>query len=312
MTGIPERLDFYHTRYTSRKKYLETAQAGSLIGIVMTLIFCLSDFASMKMLFNLVQTESIMLISLVTLAGTAILDIPAALLAVRYKEYRYGIGSKRDIKIALIGVLAAFSIVFIPLTIFRLRTADLTFSVGAGSTIVSMTGGGTAGTVSESGSKVTTIAAAFFAVMPLGTSVASFTVTLLAGGNPLEARMNKLKHYIITNEAHLAELEQYVTELENTGYCETMTKRENELYQNFVNECIILAIERETTVRRIFAESCGDPETVTLLTASSKGIAATLMHDLGVEVGIDACVSPHSGGEQPPAAAIPDVEDNDS
>ena len=265
-------LDDYGTRLwrTNQLNKSDSIYASSLVANIATIIFCLVDFITLKVVWNTVQTESPFFISLIALGCAISLDIPLAISGNALKSYHQKLKSKTSTMIVMLLAIITFLVTFAFAFWFRIETKDLTFDISTGSTLTNTLAETTVEENNDSNAVV--VAALFNGIVPLVTSISSFCISYFAA-NPLGLKIARLDKAIITLDSNLAEIEQVCQEAEGIqNYKQYLLAREEDMYQQFCESSEAQGIVRKQAVRFVIMEMLGTPDDITVLTESGEAV----------------------------------------
>ncbi len=270
--NAPFNLDTYGTRgkRTSDLHKVDIIYAKKWFSDFAVIAFLFGDFFCLKVVWNLVQTESPLFVYCVAFACAAALDIPLAIGAIILKSYLQGLSSKKEKNLILIVSIAVFAVAFAASFGFRLVTRELSFDIGTTSAFTN-----TMSVTSEAEAENPAIfyAALFNGVIPLLTSLSSFVISFF-GYDPLGIKLLKVEKERVALQANIIEAEKALGEAEHSEeYCKALIAREKDLFQSFIKlvDAEILGIKQ--LVRVLLMEKLSTPEGVTAMSKASEKLA---------------------------------------
>ncbi len=276
----PFQLDRYGSR-AERAAYIDKADnifANGVFGDLAVFLFVLIDFVCLRVVWNLVQTEDPFFINCIAVACAAALDVPLAIAAKVLKKYNQGLYDRQEKNLIMVLSVAVFTVAFVFSFCFRIFTKDLSFDIGTGSTLTN-TLSVTAETDTAGGGTSVLVAALFNGVIPLLTSIASFIISFF-GYDPLKIKMGKLEEGRIGLQANIHEVERALTETTSAGeYCHELIAREDDLYQEFMNQLDADALALKQMVRVLIMRKLGKPECVSAMSKAGAGLAQSYEMD---------------------------------
>ncbi len=180
------------------------------IGCIATLIFCAMDFAFMYSKWHAAYTESTIILFLITAATAAVLDLPMMIAAMTIRRMQHGFLEKSAGVPIVILSFVAFLTAFAFNVWFSYTTKDIVFSsLGSNMTITGV--GAALPSTSADDSDMILSAAMFSAMLPFGTSIASFVITLFTY-DPRKMMLMKIRRARIKALDHKRHLEQSISE----------------------------------------------------------------------------------------------------
>lgn len=272
-------------RYGSRAKRVEEFNkpddiyAKKWISVMFVIVFLCIDFFCLKSLWNSVQTENMEFVMCLALACALSLDVPLAIAACSLKKYNQGLCGKKEKNMIMILSIALFAITFVFNFGFRIFTKDLTFSTESSSLVVDTQ----AAEIAESGTDTITIlfAALYCGVIPLLTSICSFLISYW-GYDPLGQRKKRLEKGRISLQANIHEAEKALAETSGAKqYCNELITREEDLYQEFMNQLDADALALKQMVRVLIMKKLGTPEYVSAMSKEGAKLAQSYEPDGG-------------------------------
>lgn len=267
----PFKLDRYSTRLSRENGLYKPVSiyASKRLSYIVTALFVLTDAVCLYSCWNMVQTSNPAMIYLITIGCAVILDVPLAIAGWKLKAYYQNMESKKSTMLILTMSILAFSITFIFYFIFRIITKDLVFDL---STSSNMSNSMAADMVQiDEASKATVLFAAIFSgIIPLASSIASFVISFVTA-DPVNEELRKIRKAKITAESNLVDIEVAKAEAENVNsYCDYLLARENDLFNEFMNEGESQKLEIKQMSRIILMEKLRNPEAITSLANSGK------------------------------------------
>lgn len=265
-------LDDYGTRLWRRNQLnkSDSIYASSLVANIATVLFVIIDFICLYTVWNTVQTESFLMITLIAVGCAVCLDVPLAIAGNALKSYHQKLKDKTSTIIVTVLAITTFLITFIFAFWFRVETKDLTFDISSGSTLTNTLAETTVAETNDSNAVV--VAALFNAIVPLATSIASFCISYFAA-NPLGIKIDRLNKAIITLDSNLTEIEQVCQEAEGIqNYKQYLLAREEDMYQQFCESSEAQGAVRKQAVRFVIMEMLGTPDDITVLTESGEKV----------------------------------------
>lgn len=265
-------LDDYGTRLwrTNRLNKADSIYASSYVAYIATILFCIVDFACLRVVWNTVQTEDPYFITLIALSCAVSLDMPLAIAGNALKSYHQKLKDKTSTVIVMVLAITTFLITFIFAFWFRVETKDLTFDISSNSTLTNTLAETTVAETKDSNAVV--VAALFNAIIPFATSIASFCISYFAA-NPLAIKIDRLNKAIITLDSNLTEIEQACQEAEGIqNYKQYLLAREEDMYQQFCESSEAQGVIRKQAVRFVIMEMLGTPDDITILTESGNEV----------------------------------------
>ena len=235
-----------------------------IVGYIATVLFVLIDFVCLYTVWNIVQTESSILVRLLALGSAVCLDVPMAIAGVSLKKYFQKLMKKKTMLIIVVSSVATFLITFAFSLWFRMETKDLTFEIN---------GSGMMNTISQTvqsdrDSKAVWVAAVFNGVIPLCTSIASFVITFF-GSNPLNVKIFKLKEARIRLDSRMTDIMRALAEAERVEqYKCYLIAREKDLYEQFCDESTSIGELRKQATGIALDERFNDTDDITIVTQS--------------------------------------------
>ena len=261
-------LDDYGTRLwrVGQLNKSDSIYASSLVANFVTFLMVIIDYTCLKSVWNVVQTESSIMIALIAIGCSVCLDIPLAIAGNALKSHHQKLKDKSSTMIVMVLAIATFLITFVFAFGFRVVTKDLTFDISSGSTLTNTLA--ETMTTETDDSNAVVVAALFNAIVPLCTSIASFVISYFAA-NPLGLKIARLDKAIITLDSNLAEIEQVCQEAESIqNYKQYLLAREEDMYQQFCESSEAQGVVRKQAVRFVIMEMLGTPDDITVLTES--------------------------------------------
>lgn len=245
----------------------------SVVGYIATIIFVVIDFVCLYTVWNIVQTESSILVRLLALGCAICLDVPMAIAGLSLKRYYQGVMRKNIATLITICSIATFAITFVFALWFRIETKDLTFEIGSMST---MSNSVSVESSSTNDSNAVFIAALFNGVIPLCTSIASFVITFFAS-NPLKETLYKLNKEHISLISRKTEIAMVLEEAKKVDtYKEFLLAREMDMYNQFFRECESMGNLRKQATGLAIMEKLANPDEITVTTESRAEVNAAL------------------------------------
>lgn len=267
-------LDSYGTRLWRRKKVNKalSVYAKSEVANIATVLFVLTDLVCLYTAFNTVQTESAVLIALITIACGICLDVPMACAGVALKQYHEGLKDKKSTMLVMVLATTTFLVTFAFSFWFRLETGDLTFDLSSGSTMVDSLATSGTETVNNEGNNAVLVASIFSAVIPFATSIGSFVINYFSF-NPIEQMMAKNDEAIITLDSNAIELKQGLEEAKYIEeYKRYLLDREYDMYKQFCEAAEAQGLVLKQAARFVVMEKLQNPDDISVVTESGHNI----------------------------------------
>jgi len=269
----PFHLDSFHSRKTRVENLNrpDTVYARMWFSNFAVLIFVCIDLFCLKVVWNLVQTESPVFVYCLAFACAAALDIPLAIAAVTLKKYMQGLCGKQEKNIILAISVAVFVVAFAFSFGFRFITKDLSFDIGTSSTLTNTLA---SSQEDAQGSSIAVVFAALFnGIIPLLTSLSSFVLSFFSY-DPIKIKLVKLEEEKIALQANILEAEKGLAQTEATDrHCAELVAREEDLFSQFINRLDADGAELKQLVRVILMEKLDSSESVTAMYRSGEKIA---------------------------------------
>lgn len=224
---------------------------SAYLSILATAFFCTVDYFCMRVLWNSVSSEtSPHMVSVITLAAAAVLDVPPAISAYIAKKATQGMMSKRVAKAINVAAFSVVGLIFICQAVFRVVTKDIAFSYNdTGSLVNNLSSGSTELTANPQSNGIVITAALFSAMIPLATSIASYVIAFLTS-NPLNDAIKRSRTIIVKIESNIIDLDQTQAEIIDLKYTiQRMIASDQDQYSAAVNVVRSQADERKGTVR---------------------------------------------------------------
>ena len=257
-------------RYKTMKKLnrADSLYTSSIASVFVTLFCCAADLTVLKSAWNLVQTESAVLVWILASACAVCLDVPLALAGVALKGCHQRVVKKSVAALTVILAVLVFLVVFAFCFWFRYESRELMFDVGTGTGVMNSLGGTVTLPTISNEDKVIEIAALFNAVIPLATSVAAFCFSYFTA-NPLGKKILKLERAIFDKEEKISELKTIASYRDALyDHKDFLIERENDLYQQFIDSCNAQALKRKQESRLAVAQALGNPGDTIAVTES--------------------------------------------
>lgn len=269
----PFNLDRYGSRAerTTDLNKPDNIFANELFGDLTVFVFVLIDFVCLRVVWNLVQTENPFFINCIAVACAAALDVPLAIAAKVLKKYNQGLYDRQEKNLVMILSIAVFTVAFVFSFCFRVFTKDLSFAIDTGETLTNTLSA--AGETDTGGGTSILVAALFNGVIPLLTSIASFVISFF-GYDPLNIKLGRLKKGRIGLQANIHEAEKALAQTSTADqYCNELIAREEDLYQEFMNQLDADALALKQMVRVLIMKKLGTPEYVSAVSKDGTKLA---------------------------------------
>ena len=267
------QLDSYSFR-RNRVKNLRKSEgifSSSPLANILLVAFILTDAVCMYSMWNVIITENPLMLILIAVSIALVIDIPMAIAGVVKAQSRDGLRNKKEANFIALGCLATFLLTFTLSLVLRIATKDMTISIsesGAG-LVNNMV---QTGTTAEAESPVSLLAAIFLAVIPCGTSAASYFISLSVT-DCITERIKRLECERIGIQSHMTELQQALNECESIDTeIEHLSNREKALYDEFNAELSAMVANVKETSRLVMMEKLGDPDSISKITESASAI----------------------------------------
>jgi len=237
---------------------------------IVTLICVFIDTVKLYTTWDTVQTETWWIVLLFAFGFAIALDVPMLLIGNAIKEYEQGLRSKKSLLKSAVSGVSCFFIAFAVSLWFSLVTKDATFQPATSGIASNMTTAAGTLTTGVGENKESVFVAAFSAgILPLLTSIASFTISILTA-NPLGDKIRKIDNAKLKAQNHLMVLEEAIAEEEESlpNRLETLLARENDLFNQFKGECMDQEQIRLQAFREALMEKC-DADGITQITESA-------------------------------------------
>lgn len=264
----PFGLDSYETRAKriSNLNKPETIYAWTVLNYIAVAFFVLVDWYCLKVVWNLVQTESSFFVWIIASACAVALDVPLAIAAFVLKKYHQGLCSKNEKDISVLLSVSVFVVAFIFSFVFRVYTRDLSFDIGTSSTLTDSL---VTSTDVENEHPVILVAAVFNGVIPLLTSISSFVLSYFSS-NPLAFKLSRREKERVSLQANILDAEKALAEAETSEeHCRALIARENDLYHSFIEQLDAKALELKEYSRILVMDKMSDPDNITTVSKSS-------------------------------------------
>ncbi len=261
------RLDSYKTRLWRERKInaSDSIFTSKIFLNIATLLFIITDSVCLYTAFNCLMTENPVLLVVMVIAAAIVLDVPPAISGRRLKAYYQQLSDKKS-AFASIGLsVLSVSFVMIFYFIMKVLTRDMVFDANSNASLINSVANTTQGITDSSSDKIVLFASLFQAVLPIGTSLASFLMAFIS--NPLGDRIYRLKKAKITAEANMIDLQVAMAEAEaRDSYCEFLIAREKDNYNNFLDSTNCQSLTVKNVAALVVMEKVKSSEDITSIT----------------------------------------------